>query len=525
MDLGSGHELLILSDGIKMKLFREIIVGEICGVHWFNGNLDQPELEVHRRDSHMDDRAPPMSKGAERLGAATRPSDSSPNSRKKDIVKDKISRVMSNGSQADAPVEAAPGATTEERQPPDEKVRNKKLRAALARNDLEADEHYDYTLAELKRTNRLFQSRERVTKAREESTIEINERTELQHTVCADLRTTKTPQSGTAGEISMTRLMELSEPVSRFLDRVPILLRALLWLLTQSHAISCPSVCFTAAGPFLGGAVLDQLFRHNATVDKRINQLKREVSSWLCAANIYVELTDITAQSSVPVLTTNNITCDLRSKGVVVSRIGADVANSGRVAQLHGADGSFSIPTCLLPSHEYAAPSRPDSSEDPDTAPVTMSVRASLPAFFSEDSLRFAATLCKTSQMLDIEEEAGLATEEQSTSTDASNPLTKGGSCSCQDDEDKECAVHSHPRFRDKLGHGKLRAAMKHPIQQAKQTLHKGVKRTAVDNVDGAWFIKWVNKFLKQMERMDGDLGYTQDIPVTIKRGEASRAG
>lgn len=506
MDLGSGHELCILSDGITMRLFREILVGEVCGVHWLNGSSEHAEPGGNRRDSHIDDRAPSMTEDAEQVG------DSPPTASKRDMVKDKISQVVSSDDQTDAPVDHAPGATTGDREAPDEEIRGHKVEAALARNDLEADERYEHALAELQRTNRLSQSREQVKRARKESTAEMNEKTALRHAVCAGLRTTKATQSGTAGEIALTRLMELFEPISRFLDRVPIALRLVLWLLTQSHAISCPSICFTAAGPFLGGALLDQLFRDHATEDSRIKRLKSEVSAWLCAANLYAEFDNITAQSSVPVLTTNNITCDLRSKGIYFSRIGGDMDNSGRVAELHGMDCSFSIPTCLLTSHSYVKPP-PESPEEPDTAPVTMSVRASLPASFSEATMRFAATLAKTSQMLDIEEEAGQATQSQSTSTDPRNPLTKGRSCSCEDDnEDEECAVHVYPR------HGRLRAAIKHPMQQAKQTLHKEVKRTAVDNVDGAWFIKWMNKGLRQMESMDGDVGYTHDIPVSITR-------
>ena len=330
MDLGSGHELCILSDGITIKLFRNIAISEVCGVHWFNGDLNQPELEERRRDSHVDEKFPAMVQGAHKAPGSLHPNVSRSDSSKMDVVRDKISRVVSRDTQDDPSPRDAPGATTEDREPPDERMRSKKLKAAMSRNDLEADERYNHALDELRRTNRVYQSHQRVKKARRESTSEFNERTELRHTVCADLRTTKNPQSSTSGEIALTRLMEIFTPISWILDKVPIVLRLMLWMLTQSHAISCPSVCFTAAGPFLGGAVLDRLFRHHATEDKRIKQLKREVSAWLCAANIYVEFQDLTARSSVPLLTSNVITCDFRSTGVVISRIGADVTNSGQ---------------------------------------------------------------------------------------------------------------------------------------------------------------------------------------------------
>jgi hypothetical protein len=48
--------------------------------------------------------------------------------------------------------------------------------------------------------------------------------------------------------------------------------------------------------------------------------------------------------------------------------------------------------------------------------------------------------------------------------------------------------------------------------------LHKEVKKTAVDKVDGAWFAKWTNKLLRQLEWLDGDLGYSMEVPTPLKR-------
>ena len=81
---------------------------------------------------------------------------------------------------------------------------------------------------------------------------------------------------------------------------------------------------------------------------------------------------------------------------------------------------------------------------------------------------------------------------------------------------------HSHNKFesfRVKIAHGRIGAAAKHTAQQGKQILHKEVKKMAVDDVDRAWFAKWTDKLLKQMEWLDGDVGYSIEIPVPITRG------
>jgi hypothetical protein len=71
MDLGSGHELSIHSDAVTIKLFRQIAIDEVYGVHWFTGDSPNPEGRVHRadshRDSHSDETHSPQSKSLRRL--------------------------------------------------------------------------------------------------------------------------------------------------------------------------------------------------------------------------------------------------------------------------------------------------------------------------------------------------------------------------------------------------------------------------------------------------------------------------
>lgn len=317
------------------------------------------------------------------------------------------------------------------------------------------------------------------------------------------------------------------EPIARLIDKVPSLLRAILWLLSQSHPVTCPSICFSACGAYLGDELLNKLFRRHAADDKRITDLKDQVTNWLSAADVYLDFARLRGRGSVPLRTSNDIQVELRSADVIITRINPKCenqpskesdSNTGRVAWLKGIDTSFTIPTCLLPSHAYLAP-LPESSHEDDTAPVAISIRGHLPAHFSEAFLSFAATLSKTSQMLGIEEEAGLATDDTNSPVPPSERLSQEHQDGRADDSRDGHSTNSHFQgFRAKISHGRIGAAIKHPVQHGKHILHKEVKKTAVDKVDGAWFAKWTNKLLRQLEWLDGDVGYSMEVPTPLAR-------
>lgn len=395
--------------------------------------------------------------------------------------------------------------------PLDDNVRRNRIEKVLSRGDEEAEERYNHVLSELRRTNHLHQCRSQAEDLGASRASEHEDESTQRPVVCSNFRNSKPPRSSSENHITLSRLKELLSPLSRLLDRAPIILRLFLWLLSQSHSVTCPAVCFSADGRYLGNEILESLFRKHAVEDSRIRQLKQEVSSWLSDANVYLDFMDLTGQSTVPVLTSNKITADIRSNGVALSRLGANISNGGRIGELSGVDASFVIPTCLLPSHASIAP-LPKSDEN-DTTSVFMAVRASLPAHFSESFLNFAATLSKTSQMLDIEEEAGRIGSDKPAFPGIDDEATENDN----HDQSHENESRAH-RLREKLPHVHLGVVTKHPIDHLKQSLHKGIKKTAVDKFDGAWFAKWTNKLLRQLEGLDGDVGYSTEIPVSISR-------
>lgn len=514
MDLGSGHELSIHSDAIKIELFREITIDEIYGVHWFNGDTSGSEARKERADSHTDGNLVETH---------------SPKS-KKDVIKEKFSPVIEEASVANDQEAAGDHVlprTHEEWQQTKSEIRSRHDSKARfpSRSDIEAEERYDDVLLKLRQSNRLYESRARVRIANGKGDRQTDESPETRAAVCADLRNTRPPMSPPSSRIAVSKLISVFEPITRFLDKVPVILRMTLWLLSQSHPVTCPSICFSACGAYLGDELLYKLLRRHTAGDNRIGQLKTEISQWLSAADIYLDFTGLRGRGSVPLRTTNDVQTEIRSKDVFVTRISPQREglateeaddNTGRVAQIKGVDTSFTVPTCLLPSHAYLAP-LPESSEQDDTAPVFMAIRASLPAHFSESFLGFATTLSKTSQMLDIEEEAGRVGRE----TDHIVPCKRHADTEHEHNDSShshEGQDHSLHGFRAKLSHGRIGAAIKHPVQHGKQMLHKEVKKTAVDKVDGAWFAKWTNKLLEKLEGLDGDVGYSTEIQTPLAR-------
>jgi hypothetical protein len=121
--------------------------------------------------------------------------------------------------------------------------------------------------------------------------------------------------------------------------------------------------------------------------------------------------------------------------------------------------------------------------------------------------------------MLDIEEEAGLATDDTNSPVPRSERLAQEHRDGATEDSKTGHSTNNHFQgFRAKTAHGRIGAAIKHPVQHGKHLLHKEVKKTAVDKVDGAWFAKWTNKLLRQLEWLDGDLGYSMEVETPLQR-------
>jgi hypothetical protein len=57
--------------------------------------------------------------------------------------------------------------------------------------------------------------------------------------------------------------------------------------------------------------------------------------------DIYIDVNNLRGQGAIPMRTTQDIIVDLRSTNLVLTRIGAEVKNAGRVSRIKGMTSSF----------------------------------------------------------------------------------------------------------------------------------------------------------------------------------------
>jgi len=492
---------------LEIRLFRRIAIGEIFAAH----KCPEDEKET---PSEVDDDHPHLSSESR-------------------IVKDNIRH--------EASVKHQDGAT------PDVKVPNPQLTKdrtqSTALGDEDAELRYADILKDIRNGGGLYQMREHLRNVdREDEYSDV----ELRAMLCTELRRTGLSLPQHSRRLTTSRLATLF-PEPNIFEYVPSAMRALLWLASHTHPIDCPSISVAGSGHWLNSMLSHFIFRRHLTDDQRIRELEREVSEWLSVGEYCVDLANITALGQVPLRSVYNIKAEIRSTNIAVSRIDVEDNSSAQMASLAGVDGTFVIPTCLLPNHSHLVPPEPSASEvfeatekkkqeenekrdqakpktvaevtitnpegveqrpsedqsvneedsvDIDALGILMSLRVTLPAHLDESCLSFAATLSKAAQMMDIEESI----------VDPPTPVFE---------EDFDLTEN----FRDKFSRKSKRfgSAIKHPLQTAHGAFHREMRKATVMTVNGAWFAKWTNKILEQLAWLNGDVGYTFEIPVSLK--------
>jgi hypothetical protein len=509
LNIGQGHEIHAHTDSLEIKLFRRIAIGEIFAAH----------------------KCPEDDKESPREADVDQPHPSSE------------SLTVNDNIRHEAGIKDQDGVATDIKVPTPESRKDWTQSTVLG--DEDAELRYEDVLKDIRIGGGLYQMRERLRNVDRED--EYTD-TELRAMLCTELRRTGLSPPRHARKITTSKLATLF-PEPNVFEYVPSAMRALLWLASHTHPIDCPSISFAGSGHWLNSMLSHFIFRRHPTDDQRIRELEREISEWLSVGEYCVDLADITALGQVPLRSVYNIKSEIRSTNIAVSRIDVQNNSSAQMASLAGVDGTFVIPTCLLPNHSHLVPPEPSALEvskamekkkqkevekrdqvqtktaseatstdaedvkhrpnqdqsvneeeeevvDIDALGIMMSIRATLPAHFDETCLSFAATLSKAAQMMDIEESI----------VDPPTPMFE------EDFDPTE-------NFRDKFSRRSKRfgSAIKHPLQTAHGAFHREMRKATVMTVNGAWFAKWTNKILEQLAWLNGDVGYTFEIPVSLK--------
>ncbi|KAH8879274.1 hypothetical protein GQ53DRAFT_814034 [Thozetella sp. PMI_491] len=329
----------------------------------------------------------------------------------------------------------------------------------------------------------------------------------LRAATCAQLHHKPSVPHPPQMSVKVTTLKNLTPPyIRRFLHRLPMLLRLLLWPLSYLHPVYISSITASASGAWIDTLLVDQIFK-SYTTDSQIAHLKERVSAWLSNADFVVELGGITGLAQVPFFPVHDIYSHLGFGDVMAYRYTPKDAGLKQVVRLGGADASFHLPSFLLPHHEHLLPPPPNVKHEAelqknigladgkpqkalaehelkqaqrDEANVKISVHARLPACFDQELLDFIAVLVKATKVVDMAKESH-------------SPID-------DDDDDDDDAED------------------RHTVRDFFSGVKGSVKRRVVDGVvNDHWIAKLVGKISKTLEAARGEIGYSGDIPVPLK--------
>jgi hypothetical protein len=214
-----------------------------------------------------------------------------------------------------------------------------------------------------------------------------------------------------------------------------------------------------------------------------------------------------------------------------------------QVVRLGGADARFTIPSFLLPHHEHIFPPKPSSEDEQnqsfevtqadgkpkaaqaekkldkirkDEASITMSVHGSLPACFDQTLLNFTAALVKATKIVELEKAADDAeTDDGATLPDDVSIASGDFSFSRTNSGFKAFTKNIRQGMKD----GSARDVIKDFAKDLHQTTRDNFKKAVVGGmVNDLWIAKMVGKVAANLEKAQGDLGYSGEIPIPLER-------
>ncbi|KAJ4159449.1 uncharacterized protein LMH87_008350 [Akanthomyces muscarius] len=370
---------------------------------------------------------------------------------------------------------------------------------AIKKQPLHSDiavERYHHTLEQLDATNAISQAKTYLQRHPTSTEgVDPDDKPARRAAICSLLHSTPSVPNPPQHSVKVTALRTLSSPRMRhFMHRLPMLLRMLLSPLSYFHPVTIRSITATASGDWLKSLLVQTIFKSHDGSEVELDRLQDAISSWVSDANFTAALGTMAGQAHVPLLSSSNIYCQMAFDGVVAHRaaLAPETTSVCEVVKLRGADASFAVPTFLLPHHEHIIPDKStsqaaadssnrgctdaadveangaDETSDDKTA-VKMAVRAHLPAKLDQDLLNFVALLVKHGKLLEMDQPAS-------------------------------------PVEGDGKGLG----------DAVNQKMKDGIKKAVMGG--DQWLAKLAGKGLKKLEVVNGDVGYSGDIPVDLTK-------
>lgn len=327
--------------------------------------------------------------------------------------------------------------------------------------------------------------------------------------VCTQLHDKPTIAHPSTKAIKVSTIKSMYPRIRKQLHRFPLLLRAQLNPIAYFHPVYITSITAGGSGSWLQHMLSDMVFKDYAEDDSEVRKLKQRVSAWLADANFVIELGTITGLASVPMNTDYDILTNLRFDDIIAHRTLPKEVNLEQIIRLGGADATIKVPSFLLPHHEHLLPPKPTQADfdqfqknvdeadgqpktvqaqaeldqlGKDEANVNVSAHLRLPACLDQSLLDFVAALVKVTKVIEY-----LKTD---------SPL----------DTWKLEKENEH--------HGGIREFAKALKGEVKEKMNKAIVDAAAND---RWIAKLVGKVTKHLESMQGDIGYSGDLPVALK--------
>ena len=488
--LSDDMELALLTDEVRVSLFRNITVGDVYGnlkggefEMTFGGLAKTTQDDSEEAAFMMEDS--PFLRRATATGLSPSP------------TKVKMTQHMTNGK--------APKNTG----PQDGLQAAKKISVT---ND-SANQKYMDVLANIEETSLINQGHaiisqvinSRPTNEKGSLLFDPQNKRDMRAAVCSFLHDRPSIPHPPSRSVRVTSLQTLSPPnVRLFLHRFPMLLRLMLSILAYFHPVYFTSIAVGASGQWITSLLKEMVFQHYGATDSEVKKLESKVLAWLADADFVVELGEMIGIPSVPFLKNKNIICGLEVEDVMIYKAMPNNIQLKQMVRFSGADATITIPLFLLPHHEHLYPPAPTKKdvEDQeekvaktddklkviqaqmdleetvkDIANVKISAHGKLPACLDQELLDFVAALVKATKLIEM---------------DKPNSPTEEGALSGS--SIKELAKNMKTGFKET------------------------VKRAAVDAVaNDRWIAKMVGKVSKNLEMLRGDVGYSGDIPVPME--------
>jgi hypothetical protein len=300
-----------------------------------------------------------------------------------------------------------------------------------------------------------------------------------------------------------------------------------------------------------------RVFRSYTENSAELRRLERKVSHWLDDANFCVQLSNIAAQTYVPLSTSYSIMAQIRLKDVTAYRAIVESTAVSQVLRLGGADASIIIPSFLLPHHEHCLPQEPTRAEQQEAATMksalsdavesaqvdsdvyrvaadetTMSISAhgSLPAILDQSLLNFVAALVKATKVVEFEKDVN-EDDDHNPQPGLEPSLGLDRTLSFADSIDSvETDLSSEPakktsRFKtfskrtlQSLTDGTTKEDLREFTRDLQRASKDGFKKVAIAGmVNDRWIAKMVGRVAAKLEQAHGELGYSSDIPIALE--------